>query len=232
MHTNSQYRKTKNVTNPTESTEMGPANISPATAASIPNLFLLLSLVFSYPQEQTYEKILNYHHLIQEIFQIYDLQAPVPGQKEELQAEYINLFVNTQSGISLVPYASWYLEPEGQLMGSTVTTLREIIQDHDYQTRDNNPEPEDHISIILELCSKIFPDATSSKTFSNSKTHADFSWMTSNCLGPMLQKMQGKMANLACSEFYPKFILLCRNVVEDVRTLFDFSYIEKNIPKN
>jgi|GEM_PF-2665662 len=201
---------------------------------SFQNLFMLLSLIFSYPDDQIYQEILSTQYTTRELFQIYNRSAPDLLRQEELQAEYISLFVNNYTGIPLIPYASWHLDPDGRITGNTLDRIQNIILEQGYQIKDSNSEPEDHISIVLELCSRILQFTAFSESAPEKKTKAnqDFSWLVETCLGPMLQDMQEKIANLACSDFYPLFILLSRDFISDVQALSDLTCTEKNIAGN
>ena len=122
---------------------------------ALSNVFFILSLCLRYPDEEVYSKIEELLPHFKEFFEEYCDKLPVLIEKDDMEAEYVRLFVSNYGGVIAVPYASPYLEEEGLLMGESTVRLRDLMENEGIMLKDDIKEVVDHIYILLELCSTL-----------------------------------------------------------------------------
>ncbi|MCF8105942.1 MAG: molecular chaperone TorD family protein [Desulfohalobiaceae bacterium] len=133
-------------------------NIDPETAAGLQECFLILSLLFRYPESELYQRLEEYAPDFEPFFQEYAGQGLELFPLEDLQAEYIRLFVNNQGYVPVVPYCSYYLDQGKLLGGKTLENIRKIYAGTGFVLEQDQGELEDHLGVLLEFCARILTD--------------------------------------------------------------------------
>ena len=96
------------------------------SAHALKNIFFYLSLIFRYPTEQVYSEIKGHREEFSGFFADYGGAVPDLPPIDDLQSEYISLFVTSKGFIPAAPYASCY-QGDGLLMGEHFHRLRQIM---------------------------------------------------------------------------------------------------------
>lgn len=146
----------------------------------------------------------------------------MPYLKEELAADFARLFLIDARDAAL-PYASAYLDPQGQLYGEPHRKMRTSLQNSGLQVHTSFKEPSDHLAVVLAYVETFIrraadvsgpdraPAAADQASFLNA---ALLSW-----LPRFAQRCQGLRKD-AVSDFYPALAaLLLAFVSEDVAWL-------------
>ena len=79
-----------------------PERFDSNTAGALKNIYMFFSLLFRYPSEDVYQELQNGLSQFAPLLEEYIGQLPALVPIEELQAEYINLFVSNQGFCRLI----------------------------------------------------------------------------------------------------------------------------------
>jgi TorA maturation chaperone TorD len=123
------------------------------TAGALKNIYMFFSLLFRYPDEDVYRELRNNLELFAPLLEEYIGQLPALAPLQELQAEYISLFVSNKGSVPAIPYGSYYLDGENTLNGRTTGELKKMMASAGFVLSPDTRELEDHIHIQLEFCS-------------------------------------------------------------------------------
>ena len=132
-----------------------PGNIDPEAADTLHGCFLILSLLFRYPESEVYQRLNQHLSNFSPFFLTYSVKSMPLVPLEELQAEYIKLFVNNQGFVPVVPYVSYYSDRERLLAGTSLGQTRSIMSANGFLLDASRGELEDHIAVLLEFCARI-----------------------------------------------------------------------------
>jgi len=102
----------------------------------------LFSLIFSYPTEDVLEKI---REMSEELD--LDLKPILDAERDEIETEYTNLFVNSYPTLPCPPYESYYRE--GRLFGDSADEVMKLYRKRGLDF--NHTEAPDHVSVQLEF---------------------------------------------------------------------------------
>ena len=138
----------------TDAAVKDPASLDMPALASLKNVLFFLSLAFRYPRESVYAELGRLLPVFEDFFKAYAGNVPELPNLEELQAEYIRLFVNSWGRLPAVPYASFYLDG-GVLMGESYHKLCQIMGRTGFVLDESAGELEDHLAILLEYGSVL-----------------------------------------------------------------------------
>ena len=165
-------------------------------------LLKLFSICFRYPDDKVYEVLQQNRNILQSLAEEQgDGDFRLPGQ-QELEAEFVALFVNNKGFVPVVPYASYYLQEDGLLFGPEVKELSRMMQDVGLEIKDDITEPPDHIYLLLELCAEIAGVLASEKDYRKCGCFLVFQNLLSNYLSPMLEGFVQAISNHAGLRFY------------------------------
>jgi TorA maturation chaperone TorD len=136
-----------------------------STARSL--IYNRLSLCYVYPDEKVYASIAAGEWIrgIREALRLLDgknfdeylraIEQAIAGAKEgeqlEMAREYTRLFINAFPHVVAPPYASIYLEKEGQGHGRTASEVLRFYQETGFALKDDLKYLPDHIAHQLEL---------------------------------------------------------------------------------
>ena len=123
------------------------------TAGGLKNIYMLFSLLFRYPDEAVYPELQSGLQQLAPMLEEYIGQQPVMVPSQELQAEYISLFVSNKGSVPAIPYGSYYLDGENMLNGRSTNELKKMMARAGFVLHSDTRELEDHIHIQLEFCS-------------------------------------------------------------------------------
>jgi TorA maturation chaperone TorD len=188
--------------------------------SGLSNVFMYLSLLLRYPEDEVYEELLKNLPSFNGFFRNYLGFIPEIPPKAELKLEYQRLFVNNADGIS-VPYASYYKETERQLMGESALQTRKIMANEGFALSDSVREIEDNIYIVFEFLSRV------AKKLSVEKNNDLFPpglcviyRVFYDYIDSTIDEFVKKMCELSKIEFYKNIGILLRSFARDFDNLF------------
>lgn len=148
--------------------------------------------------------------------------SSVPMLKMELSADFARLFLVDLRGAA-APYASAYLDPEGQLYGEPHRMMQQFLHDNGLKVHAGFKEPADHLAVILACFeAQVRHDAQlgsdtcqgAAEEQARFLDNALLSWLPS-----FTRQCQQVRADLV-TDFYPAVAaLLLGFVTEDARSL-------------
>lgn len=127
----------------------------PQVADSLQGCFLISSLLFRYPEPGLYHNLKLHLNDFTDFFQKFAGRGLELMPLEELQAEYIRLFVNNQGFVPVVPYASYHLDPGKLLAGNSLQEIRTLMLQSGLVLDEAQSELEDHLAVLLEYGARI-----------------------------------------------------------------------------
>jgi TorA maturation chaperone TorD len=147
------------------------------------------------------------------LFRAYDMQAPEVPDREELQAEYVRLFVNNLGFVPAVPYASYHLDDGGLLRGRSYFRLVEIMRAAGFELRDRVTEQADHVAVLFEFCSLLAEAVRKGQDAEqNLQTLAA---VLREFIAPTVQGLAAALREHAHFDFYPRIAALGQEVLQD-----------------
>jgi len=131
------------------------------------DLFSFFALLMRYPEESFFDDELL--DALKGLLDYCELNIPLAGLNEwqddrdahqllkEVQVAYTHLFINAAPHVIAPPYASVYMDGDGDLQGSTTEKIRDFYRQHGLDVVQQG-EPADHIRFQLECIAALFAD--------------------------------------------------------------------------
>jgi len=135
---------------------------------------------------------------------------------ENLEEEYVRLFINDRQGLSTLPYASCHVElasgEKALLMGEPALEMRQRFQSKGLSTAEDIGEPPDHLSIELEylyfLLNKGWAD-------NDDQLLTEASSFAVEVMLPWLLKLEKELVvQKPPSRFYPPLVILLISILQ------------------
>ncbi|WP_313299569.1 molecular chaperone TorD [Diaphorobacter sp.] len=146
----------------------------------------------------------------------------IPFLKQELAADFAQLFLLDVKQ-SAMPYASAYLDPEGQLYGKPHQQMQEFLRANGLQVHTAFKEPSDHLAVLLACMEALIRQGLETSGDSRlraASTQVDFlrnalqTWLPT-----FVNQCQQLGKNTVC-DFYPALTALLRAfILEDIAFL-------------
>ncbi len=146
----------------------------------------------------------------------------IPFLKQELAADFAQLFLLDAKQTAL-PYASAYLDPEGQLYGKPHQHMQEFLRANGLQVHTAFKEPSDHVAVLLACMEALIrkaADTAGESRLQAASTQVDFlrnalqTWLPT-----FVDQCQGLGKYTVC-DFYPALTALLRAFIsEDIAFL-------------
>jgi TorA maturation chaperone TorD len=124
------------------------------SALALKNIFFYLGIIFRYPTEQIYSEIEEHLAAFTDFLTDYGGAVPKLPPIDDLQSEYISLFVTNKGFVPAAPYASCY-QGDGMLMSDNFYRLKQIMMASGFMLDESVKELEDHLAVLLEFCSSL-----------------------------------------------------------------------------
>jgi len=198
------------------------ANPNISAAASVKNVLFFLSLAFRYPRGPVYAELGRLLPVFGDFFNAYAGNVPALPEMEELQAEYIRLFVNNRGSVPAVPYASCHIDG-GILMGESYHRLRMIMAETGFVLDESAGELEDHLAILLEFASVLVGrliDASVSGGEPLDEIPNVLGEVTFSYLRPMMKPILDGISGGATTDFYAASVRALYNFMADAEAIY------------
>lgn len=173
-------------------------------ALALKNIFFYLGLIFRYPTPQVYSEIKSHLPVFSDFFVDYGGAVPELPPLDDLQPEYVGLFVNNQGFVPAVPYASCY-QGDGLLMSDNFFRLRQIMMASGIMLDTSVKELEDHLAVLLEFCSSLLNTLVEKKHASDKQKMACFYALLEisyRYIEPLVDDFTDKINSYANFDFY------------------------------
>jgi putative dimethyl sulfoxide reductase chaperone len=178
------------------------------------------SLLFSYPTIDSYDTIKQAVDLFAEDHQaISGIPLTVLPELLELQSGYTALFSANPGGLPAVPYASFYLGPDGQTYGEVTLKLHALMSAAGVAPAEETGEPADHISCILGFSSLLA--GRSATTYEAKQELAN---LLNEYLDPWLPLFNSKIKSSGLSDFYSSAAEFCNNLLAQRQVFFPLTF--------
>lgn len=120
---------------------------------NLSSILMFLSLAFRYPDVKVYSRLKESVKYFDEFFEAYTGKTLHLESAEDMQVEYVRLFVANKDGVPASPYASVYLSEEGLLFSDHLLKLRDLMLKTGFELKEEYKDLEDNIHIMLEYMS-------------------------------------------------------------------------------
>ena len=195
-------------------------------AGLLKNALFFFSLAFRYPRETVYEELGRLLPVFEEFFEAYAGNYPELPEIIDLQAEYIQLFVNSRGGVPVVPYASYHLD-NGILRGESYYRLCRIMEKAGFVLDDSAGELEDHLAILLEfssmLADRLINVSTSGEPPAN-EIREIFCEVIIRYLRPVMKAVLEKFSTCKMMDFYILSARALFNFLADMEEIYAYVF--------
>jgi TorA maturation chaperone TorD len=135
------------------------ATASPGTGAeecsSLADAFVLLAALYRYPDAALWQALAVALPTAAEFTaRVLGHALALPAQPA-LERSYMDLFFSNPFGLPAPPYLSCYLEASGRIEGDAAHRVREMLRAEGLAPDPALKEPEDHLTVALELASRL-----------------------------------------------------------------------------
>lgn len=164
------------------------------------NLSTYLSLIFRYPDPLTYNAVQDHYKEFTEIVSEYNISLADLPSREELEIEYVRLFVANYQGVIAPLYSSVYTSDDGLLLRDSTLELRELMNSVGYGIREDVKEIEDNLYIMLEFTGVLLADSLKG----DSDVIPIVKKINEGYISPMLDEFSQRIENGGAIEFYKR----------------------------
>lgn len=199
-----------------------PENRDDSPALALKNCFFFAALLFRYPDDRIYSAIRQNLAAFSDFFLAYGDRVPRLPSSEDLQAEYIGLFVNNKGFVPAVPYASCHIDG-GRLMGDSFVNLRQKMAETGFVMDPSVPELEDHLTVLLEYTSSLIgliagSDGGQAETAGVMET---LRVITGDYIRPLVESMADRINEYATMDFYRIAIHTLREFIRESASIYE-----------
>ncbi|MDY6823430.1 MAG: molecular chaperone TorD family protein [Thermodesulfobacteriota bacterium] len=199
-----------------------PAAPDQSHAVVLENCFFFSALLFRYPDDAVYHGIRENLQTFSDFLSAYGGQVPQVPPSEDLQAEYVGLFVNNKGFVPAVPYAAYHID-DGRLMGDSYDRLRQTMAETGFQLDPSVKELEDHLTILLEYAATLVRSVAGSE---GADTGGHFEAralveVTGNYIQPVIEAILPGIDQYATLDFYRIAARALREFIRDTAGIYE-----------
>jgi TorA maturation chaperone TorD len=180
------------------------------------NLSTYLSLIFRYPDPLTYNAVKNYYKEFAEIVSEYNVFLPDLPLREELEVEYVRLFVANYQGVIAPLYSSVYTSDDGLVLRDSTIELRELMNSVGYGIKEEVKEIEDNLYVMLEFTGVLLSDSLKG----DSDVISVVKKINENYINPMLDEFSQRIENSSTIDFYKSVARFLLVFSDELRKLY------------
>lgn len=174
------------------------------------NVFQLLASLFRYPDEPLWQALAEALPAADTFLSGllgHSLSLP---PRHSLEQTYTALFCSNPYGLPAPPYLSCYLEESGRIEGDSTLEVRQLLAQEGLVVDPLLKEPEDHLSVLLELAGLLCHKAHGDNAVEAAEGRIRLLQLSDRML-IMLPPFQSAIAaaDLSCVDFYVDAATLC-----------------------
>jgi len=188
---------------------------------SLSSVFMFLSVLFRYPNEDIYNTIRENSPTFKDFLEEYSANNLVLPSKDEMETEYVKLFVANIGGVPAPLYSSVYTDSENLVKRDSTVKLQKLMEATGFAIDNDIKELEDNLYIMLEYLSHLFLSFTES-TDENANLnylYAAFS-VANNYIKPMFPEFYNKINENAEISFYKEAAAILYNFINDIDNIY------------
>jgi TorA maturation chaperone TorD len=201
--------------------------INNEVSLALSNVYMFLSILFRYPNENVYNELFANFNKFELFFEEYIAKMPELPYREDLETEYVSLFVTNKGGVPAPLYSSVYTDEERLVLRDSTVKLKEMMFEAGFKINEDLKEIEDNLYIMLEFISSLIKQLSENEYCKKEiidKLNIIFD-VTDNYISPMIPEFTNKISEYAKIDFYKQIADLLSNFIEDRDNLF-FEMIE------
>lgn len=194
----------------------------PEACGSLSSIFMFLSVIFRYPSDEIYNTIKENSPTFRDFFDEYSDKSFILPPKNELETEYVKLFVANIGGIPAPLYASVYTDSEKLVKRESTVNLQKVMAATGFAIEDDTKELEDNLYIMLEYLSHLFlalSEDTADENENLKYLHAVIN-VTNNYIKPMFPEFHDKIEEYSEIDFYKEAATILYNFIDDIDNVY------------
>ena len=188
---------------------------------SLSSVFMFLSILFRYPNDDIYNTIRENASTFKDFLAEYSESNLVLPSKNEMETEYVKLFVANIGGVPAPLYSSVYTDSERLVKRDSTVRLQELMESTGFVINDDIKELEDNLYIMLEYLSHLFLSFTGC---TDKKAKLKYLYaiinVTSNYIKPMFPEFYNNVNENAEIGFYKETVAILYNFIEDIDNIY------------
>jgi len=188
---------------------------------SLSSVFMFLSVLFRYPNEDIYNTIREITPTFKDFLEEYSESNLELPSKNEMETEYVKLFVANIGGVPAPLYSSVYTDSDNLVKRDSTVKLQRLMETTGFAIDNDIKELEDNLYIMLEYLSHLFLSFTGS-TDENANLnylYAAFS-VANNYIKPMFPEFYNKITEHAEISFYKETVAILYKFIDDIDNIY------------
>ncbi|MEC9493192.1 TorD/DmsD family molecular chaperone [Flexistipes sp.] len=188
---------------------------------SLSSVFMFLSALFRYPNEDIYNTIREITPTFKDFLEEYsDSNLELPS-KDEMETEYVKLFVANIGGVPAPLYSSVYTDSEKLVQRDSTVKLKNLMESTGFAVESEIKELEDNLYIMLEYLSHLF---LSFSEDTNEIEKLKYLYAAINVIKkyiqPMFPEFYNKITEHAGISFYKESATILYNFIDDIDNIY------------
>jgi len=188
---------------------------------SLSSVFMYLSALFRYPNEDIYNTIREITPTFKDFLEEYSENNLVLPSKDDMETDYVKLFVANIGGVPAPLYSSVYTDSEKLVKRDSTVNLKNLMESTGFVIDSEIKELEDNLYIMLEYLSHLFLNFTE-----NTDEEAKLKYLYSainvvnNYIKPMFPEFYKKITEHAEISFYKEAVTILYNFIDDIDNIY------------
>lgn len=182
------------------------------------------SLLFRYPSVEVYKSLLDYFEQFKSFLLDFGLAIPDVPSREELEVEYVRLFIANYGGVIAPLYSSVYTSEEKLILRDSTIKLRDMMREEGFVLRDEIKDVEDNLYILFEFVGILLSNSLDIDLYKMDVAKK----VIKGYIFPMMDEFVEKVVNNSRLDFYRVASQFAANLVNDLVEFLDFCH-GKNI---
>ena len=198
---------------------------------ALSQIFLFLSLVFRYPSNEVYNTLSENLENFNDLFDEYLDKRPELPSHDDIEPEYVSLFIAKKGGAPAPLYASVYTDDEKLLLRDSTVRLKRIMAECGFEINESLDEIEDNLYIILEFVYAVLQNIINGEL--NQKELADKFYCVFvavyEYLNEFVAEFSSKVQEFANFEYYNLMSVLLKEFINEFDDILEEILEIKNI---
>jgi len=188
---------------------------------SLSSVFMFLSALFRYPDEDIYNTIREIIPTFKDFLEEYSEGTFTLASRDEMETEYVKLFVANIGGVPAPLYSSVYTDSERLVNRDSTVKLKNLMESTGFAVDSGIKELEDNLYIMLEYLSHLFLRFPKNAD-ENEKLKYLYAVInvTNNYIKPMLPEFCNKISEYAEIGFYKEIGTILYNFINDIDNVY------------
>ncbi|TYB36237.1 MAG: molecular chaperone TorD family protein [Flexistipes sinusarabici] len=188
---------------------------------SLSSVFMFLSALFRYPNEDIYNTTRKIIPTFKDFLEEYSEGKLTLASRDEMETEYVKLFVANIGGVPAPLYSSVYTDSEKLVKRDSTVKLKNLMESTGFAVESGIKELEDNLYIMLEYLSHLFLSFPENAD-ENEKLRYLYAAInvTNNYIKPMLPEFYIKISEHTEISFYKEIATILYNFINDIDNIY------------